>query len=899
MEVNPSEPEPAAGLKPLFSALQFDVVRRDPSFVLYRAREKGASGTMLALAPAGRDPSPAALSRLQHEYSLRSELDAAWAIRALDLVRVDGVPMLLLEDPRGESLDRLVGRPMDVTRFLRIGVGLSAALARLHARGIIHKDIRPANVVVDLDTGAVHLFGFGVASRVPRERPGAGRAAIAETGLAYMAPEQTGRINRSVDSRTDLYSAGVVLYQMLTGVLPFDAHDPLEWVHAHLARSPVSPRERRPEIPEVLSGVVMKLLAKASDDRYQTAAGLQVDLERCFAQWRSAARIDEFRLGLDDVPDRLLIAEKVYGRENEARALLDAFDRVAATGRPEFALVAGPAGAGKSTLVKGLQDALVARNGFFLSGKFDQKQRDAPYATLVQALHELMRRILSESEAIVARWRDAFLEALGTNTRLVADLVPEMEIIVGKQPPPPELPGDAAQNRFDAALQSFVGVVARQEHPLLLFVDDLQWVDPATLRFLERLVASTEPLHLLLVAAVRDDDLTRTNALASGLESIRGSGGAVLELAVPPLTLPEVAAMLADALHREDAEVAELGALVHQKTGGNPFFTIQFLQTLANERLLVFDPLARGWKWEMGRIQAKRYTDNVGVLMLGKLRQLPSEARSAVGLLACFGHRVETALLAVGSGLSQEQVHEALAPALREGLLFRETDAYEFLHDRVEEAAYALIPEEQRAPIHLRIARRLVAAGAEANLFDVVNQFDRGAGLISGDEEKHLVAELHLRAARKAKASSAYASAAKYCAAGIAQLGAQGWSKRYALALALALEAAECSLPSGDFEGAGTLIASILSRAESKVDKAAAYRLRITLEVVNSANTQAVATGIECLRLFGIELPPHPSWERVGTEYQRVWEALGDRPIESLIDLPPLTNPEIGQPSAS
>jgi PAS domain S-box-containing protein len=891
MGVDPSEL--TARLKPLLSALQLDVVRRDPPFVLYRARAKGASGTMLALAPAGRDPSSAALSRLQHEYSLRSELDAGWAVRALDLVLVDGVPMLLLEDPRGESLDRLVGRPMALTRFLRIGVGLSTALARLHARGIIHKDIRPANVVVDLDTGAVRLFGFGVASRVPRERPGSGASMIAEASLAYMAPEQTGRINRSVDSRADLYSAGVVLYQMLTGVLPFDAHDPLEWAHSHLARRPVSPRERRPEIPAVLSDIVMKLLSKASDDRYQTAAGLQADLERSLAQWRSAERIDEFPVGRDDVPDRLVIAEKVFGREKEFRALLDAFERAAATGRSEVVLVAGPAGVGKSTLVHGLQCAVAAKNGLFLSGKFDQKQRGTPYATLVQAFHELMRRILSESEAGVARWRTAFLEALGPNVRLVVDLVPEMEIVVGKQPPPPELPGDAALNRFDAALQSFVGVIASQEHPLVLFVDDLQWVDPATLRFLERLAASAEPLHLLLVAACRDDELPSAHPLALVLESIRSAGGTVLELVIPPLALAEVAAILASALHREGAEVAELAALVHEKTGGNPFFTIQFLQTLASERLLTFDPVSRGWKWEVGRIRAKGYTDNVGALMLGRLRQLPPDARSAVGLLACLGHRAETAVLAAASGLSQNEVHEALAPALREGLLFRHEDAYEFLHDHVEEAAYALIPEDQRAPIHLRIARRLLESGAEANLFDLAHQFDRGAPLISDPQEKVVVAELHLRAARKARASTAYASAATYCAAGIGQLGPEGWSQRYALALALALERAECSLLSGDLEGAETEIANVLSRASSRVDKAAAYRLRITLEVVKSANQQAVATGIECLQLFGIELVPHPSRERVDAEYQKVREVLGDRAIESLLDLPASTNPEI------
>src|SRR6202043_2880042 len=441
---------------------------------------QGEPATILSIAPVSEHPVAAILERLEHQYSLREELDSDWAARPLTLVRREGRPLLILQDPGGEPLDRLLGQPMEITRFLRLACGLAVALGKLHQQGLIHKDIKPANILVDSKRGAVWLTGFGIASRLPRERQSAEPPETIAGTLAYMAPEQTGRMNRSIDSRSDLYSLGITFYEMLTGVLPFTASDPMEWVHCHIARQPVPPDQYVKEIPAPLSAIVMKLLAKTAEERYQTAAGIAGDLRRCLKEREEHCHIDPFRLGAHDVSDRLLIPERLYGREREIEALLASFDRVVACGTSELVLVSGYSGIGKSTVVHELHKVLVPPRGLFASGKFDQYKRDIPYATLAQALQSLVRPLLGQSEAELCRWRDAMVEALGLNGQLIVNLFPELELVIGKQPPVEDLPPKDAQNRFQMVLRRFLGVFAQAEHPLTLFLDDLQWLDMAT-----------------------------------------------------------------------------------------------------------------------------------------------------------------------------------------------------------------------------------------------------------------------------------------------------------------------------------------------------------------------------------------------------------------------------------
>jgi serine/threonine protein kinase len=686
-----------------------EALRKDKEFHLYRGRSKDDPSQILILSPVAAYPGPESLKRLEHEYSLREELDPAWAARPMAIARHRDRTVLALEDPGGMPIEQLVGQPLDLAFLLRLAIGLATAIDRLHQRGIIHKDIKPANVLVNSATGQCWLMDFGIASRLPRERQPPEPPEFVGGTLAYMAPEQTGRMNRSVDSRSDLYAFGVTLYEMLTGSLPFTASDPMEWMHCHIARRPTPPRERFQNVPAPISAIVMKLLAKTAEERYQTAAGVESDLRHCLAEWETQHRIDEFPLGQHDTPDRLLIPEILYGRMPEIETLLAAFERVVASGRPELVLVSGYSGIGKSSVVNEVHKVLVPPRGLFASGKFDQYKRDIPYATLARAFQNLIRTILGKSDAELRSWQNAFQEALGPNGQLIVDLVPELKLIIGEQSPVPALSPQNAQGRFQLVFRRFIGVFARPEHPLALFLDDLQWLDAATLDLLEDLLSQPDVRHLMLIGAYRDNEVNAVHPLMRKLEAIRQTGAIVHQIVLAPLTGEDLRRLVADSLRCEPERVTPLARLVHEKTAGNPYFAIQFISALAEEALLTFDHGDRSWSWDLSRIQAKGYTDNVVDLMIGKLNRLPVETQKALQQFACLGNSAEITTLSIVHRTSEEEVHSDLWEALRLEFIVRVENSYRFVHDRVQEAAYSLIPEELRAEAHLRIGRLLMA----------------------------------------------------------------------------------------------------------------------------------------------------------------------------------------------
>jgi PAS domain S-box-containing protein len=864
-------------------------ILREGEVALYRGSGAGLT-PILVVAPLAEQPTLESLRRLEHEYTLRTDLDRDWAAQPLAITRHDNRPTLVLADPGGEPLDRLLGQPLDISQFLRIAISLVAVLRRVHERNLIHKDIKPGNVLVDWTSGRAWLTGFGIATRAPRERQVPAPPEVIAGTLAYMAPEQTGRMNRSIDSRSDLYAIGVTFYEMLTGALPFTATDPMAWVHCHIARQPLSPTQLGVAVPTQISAIVMKLLAKTAEDRYQTAAGVEHELRRCLAEWETRGRIDEFPLGEHDLPDRLLIPEKLYGRADEVSALLGSFDRVVTSGMPELVLVSGYSGIGKSSVVNELHKVLVPPRGLFASGKFDQYKRDIPYATLAQACQGLVRQILSKSEAELHNWRDALREALGPNGLLMVDLIPELELVIEEQPPVPDLLPQDAQRRFQLVFRRFIGVFARLEHPLALFLDDLQWLDAATLDLLEDLLTQRDIRHLLLIGAYRDNEVTSAHPLMRKLHAIRRAGVSVQDIVLAPLTYDDLGQLIADSLRCAPERASLLAQLVHEKTGGNPFFAIQFLYALAEEGLLTFDHGDARWSWDLNRIDAKRYTDNVVDLMVDKLNRLPAQTQKMLRQLACVGHSAEFALLGTVSQTSLEEVHANLWEALRSGLVLRSESSYWFQHDRVQEAAYSLIPEELRAEAHLRIGRLLAAhtppEKREEIIFEIVNQFSRSTALITSLDEREQVAQLSLIAGKRAKTVAAYSSALTHFAAGRALLGDDCWTQQHSLTFELELHRAECEFLTGDLAAAEDRLSMLSCRAVTTIERANVACLQVDLYTALDQASRAIAVGLDYLRHLGIDWSPHPTDDEARREYERIWSQLGSLEIEGLIDLP-------------
>jgi predicted ATPase len=881
------------------SQLVTEPLRIDEDFILYRAgySNRAVTPSVLLLAPASTGPALDTLKKLEHQFSLRDELDSAWAVRPVALSEHLGHTTLVLEDPGGETLDRFLPGPMEMTRFLRFAVGIATALSGLHEKGLIHKDVKPGNILVIPATGQVRLMGFGIASRLPRERQASEPPEFIAGTLPYMAPEQTGRMNRSIDSRSDLYALGVTLYEMLTGTLPFTASDPMELVHAHIARQPVPPREQLNAIPGAVSAIVMKLLAKTAEERYQTAAGAASDLRRSLAEWETRGCIDEFPLGEHDTPDRLLIPEKLYGRASEMETFLAAFDRIVAGGRPELVLVSGYSGIGKSSVVHELHKRLVPSRGLFASGKYDQYKRDIPYATLAQALQVLLRPLLMKNEAELSKWRNTLQDALGPNAKLIVNLVPELRLIIGEPPPAPDLPLQDAQRRFQFVFRRFIGVFARPEHPLALFLDDLQWLDSATLGLIEDLLTQSDVRHLLLIGAYRDNEVDSSHPLMRKLEAIREAGAPVQEIVLRPLIPENLAELVTDSFHCEPERAAALAKLIHEKTEGNAFFAIQFISALAEERLLTFDYSEGRWSWDLNRIRARGHTDNVVALLTGKVNRLPVETQQALQLLACMGNSAEFALLEMVSKQSNDELHGQLWEAIRTGLIFRTEHSYKFLHDRIQEAAYSSIPENVRAETHLRIGKLLLASISpekrEEAIFEIVNQLNRGSHLITSAEDRKRLAELNLIAGKRAKSSTAYASALSCLRAARALLTEEAWVQDYDLIFSIEYETAECELLTASIEAAEKRLSSLVQRVKHGHDASLVTSLRVKAYTIVGRSDRAIEVCFEHLRGGGTDWSLHPTRHEVVREYERIWSQLGGREIEELVALPLSTDPEV------
>ena len=838
---------------------------------------------------------PAGITQLEREFALRDALNGDWALFPVHLSSHEDPLTLVYNDPGGVPLSHVVGAELDLGRFLRLAHTLAQSVGRMHDQGLIHRDLKPTSFLVDEGANRAWLTGFGFALKAAREHQAPEPLQVIPGTFAYMAPEQTGRMNRSVDVRSDLYSLGLVFYEMLTGSLPFLASTPMEWVHCHIARQPVAPNVRDPAIPAMVSNLIMKLLSKSAEDRYQSAAGLAVDLQICLLSWENSGQVPLFLLGAKDRSNTLIIPEKLYGRDKEIEILVSAFEQVVADGRTRLLLVSGYSGIGKSALVNELHKTLVPTCGIFASGKFEQYKRDIPYAAITQALENIVQEILGRSDDEVQLYESKLHQGLGLNGYLLTELVPDLELLIGKQPILPELTAFEAEKRLMSAIRQLIIAVSSRGQPLVLFFDDLQWSDLSSLGVLSDLATHPEMHNLLLIGAYRDNEVGASHPLTITLDNLRRQGDGVDELILGPLTVPDLAELISDTLDCPVNFAMPLAQLVWDKTAGNPFFSIQFLGTLKDEGLLDFESHSGQWRWDIEAIHAMGFTDNVVELLIGKLQRLSAGTLERLKELACLGNVINHQLLTI---IQPDSAIE-MAEAFRMGYLLKVSgNGLKFAHDRVQEAAYALIPKGLRAGMHAQIGRTLMAGlsaeDLDASVFDVVNQLNSGLSLIVIPSERDRVRHLNFLAGCRAKASSAYAAACQYFTQAMDLLPVDAWDFQYDEAFQIYVERSACEYLCGNHAMADRLFNHILVNAKSPLDRARVFRLRISLYQVAGRFDVAVDVALEALTHYGMNWPTSESdiAREVGGLHSQILARLKSVQTDRLLDAPVVTDPD-------
>jgi len=875
-------------------------------------------------------PSLEEITRLRHEFEILQSLDIPGVIKPLALESYQNGLALVLEDFGGIPLQQLLQQgTLPLHQFLDTAVQLASTLALLHQKQIIHKDLNPRNVLINPQTGEIKIIDFSISSCLSHESQAIANSSLLEGTIAYLSPEQTGRMNRTIDFRTDFYSLGVTFYEMLTGQLPYSAIDPLELIHCHIAKTPDAPHQINPAIPLVLSNLVMKLLAKTAEDRYQSALGLKADLVKCRQSLEQSEagcendlpQIATFKLGEVDCSSQFLIPQRLYGREAEVDALVTSFERIS-TGATEFVLVSGYSGVGKTALVNEVHKPISHKRGYFISGKFDQFKRNMPYMALAQAFQELMRQLLTESDEKIEAWREKLLRALGANGQVIIDVIPEVERVIGVQPAIAQLGVAESQSRFSRVFHKFLRVFSQPKHPLVIFLDDLQWADLPSLKLIEQLVTSLDSEYLLILGAYRDNEVNETHPLTHTLKQINQAGVSTHQIILRPLEITHVNQLVADTLHSDRTNTIAIADLLYRKTRGNPFFLTQLLKSLHQDNLLWFDFERGSWQWDANVLQGIQITENVIELMVNQIQKLSAKTQDVLKLAACIGDKFSLDVLAIANETSQTKTAKDLWEALQAELvtplnyaykmplmLELEPDklgavassaiaqprgVYQFLHDRVQQAAYSLIPTAQKQETHLKIGQLLLQHTSpeeqKENIFSLVNQLNYGTDLLTREAEKYQLAELNLLAGQKSKASAAYDSALRYLGVGLSLLSPTSWQQQYQLTLSLHQEAAEVAFLNGDFQQMYQLTELVLQHTKVPLDAVKVYELRIKTSEVQRELLEAIKLGLKALQILGITLTETPTPKDVEQAIAETSANMADKNIDDLMNLPLITD---------
>lgn len=894
----------------------FEKVHSSKHTVTYRGLRLRDKQSVVLKLPSQTNPTSKDIALLQNEYQLLNHLSIPGVSRVYDLIQSNLIPVLVLDDVGGISLAKFVeGQPLDLTLFFQIALQLTDIIGQLHLCHIIHKDIKPDNIIIQPETTKITLIDFSIASQLSEEIQEYVSTNILEGSLQYLSPEQTGRVNCPIDYRSDFYSLGVTLFEMLTGQLPFHGNDSSEWVYCHIAKPPLLVTEFNPDLPDMISAIISKLLAKMPEDRYASTVGLKADLKICQQQWEQKKQIKLFRLAQYDIYDHLHIPSKLYSREVEVGQLLAAFDRVM-QGSTELLLVSGYAGVGKTALIKEVHKSIAKQNGYFINGKFDQLLCSDPYGAIIAAIRGLVHQILTEPEDKLEKIRESLLKSLGNIGQVIIEIVPEMKLIIGEQPEIPELPTVESQNRFNSAFRRILQGLATAEHPLVIFLDDMQWADMASLRLIEMTLTSSRIGYVFVIAAYRSNEVSVMHPLINLIKQLKENHAVINTIELSPLKLSDTRHLLADTFNCQISRVADFANAIQEKTEGNPFFINQFLKMLYQKYYIWFSYEQGEWQWDLSQIKQQAITVNVISLLMARIHILSDEAQLILKLASCIGYQFNLKTLIIISEKNFRQVAMALWEAIKSNLVVALEDTfqtyslievnesivnqllddlnYRFIHDRVQQASYELIPDDVKKNTHLKIGRLLLKstllAEDDERLFAIMDQFNHSLDLLTNSNEKHAISNYNWWAGKKALSVLAYQTASTYLKHGLALFEPVDWKKDYHLLFSLYRDLSVAQYHSGEFDEAQLYFDTLLEHANSNIDKVTIYRLNIEMFSVLNKHREALQLGLMALRLLGIKLPTKSTPRHILAKILQIKLQLLGKKIEN-IKLLPMTSP--------
>ncbi len=896
-----------------------ELLHKGQKSVIYRGVRESDQKPAIIKALAHPFPSQADIARLRYEYQILRGLSIPQVIRAFELRQVGNTPAIICEDWQGASLDKIFAdKPIELETFLSIAIQLTIVVGNLHQEGIIHRNIHPGNLIWNLEFQMLQLIDFSQASQLLREKSHVSLSADFDDRLAYISPEQTGRMNRMVDYRSDFYSMGVTFYKLLTGRLPFESDDPLELIHSHIAKLPKAPHLVEPDIPGTLSNIIQKLLSKEAGERYQGSYGLRADLEACLKQLKKTGQVEDFTCGQQDLAEHFQLAQKLYGRDEELSFMLDIFDKSCGRNRKAMVLVGGYAGVGKSSLVYEIQKSVLKSQGYFISGKYDQYNQDIPYHGIVQAFRELIRQILAESSQQLLKWRTTLQKVLGPNGQVIADVIPEILLIIGDQPPVVALGPTKTKNRFILVFQEFISAFSKPEHPLVIFLDDLQSSDASSLQLLEQVIANESLASILMIGAYRTNEVDSEHILSSFVAHIEMIGR-IHRLFLEPLPLEIIQQILCDTFYSDHKRAAGLADLIHHKTRGNPFFVGELLQYLVDNTLLQFDSAKGIWEWDLESIKTLEVADNVADFILSKIDRLSPDTRKILSLAAGIGNRFSLKKLAMISQQTPAKVNQILWAVIQEGLLLPLEENYElwttardfdenvlddqislnfqFQHDRVQQAAYTLIPEDEKSTIHYRIGRYILNSSefdkADESIFELVHQLNAGKENIESETEKWELARLNLMAGKRAKTSIAYQTALRYLKAAMELVSDTCWDEDYDFSLSLYKEYADCAYSCGELDEAEAYGRILMANTRHQLEKTDVLYMQLIHYTVLGKSDLAIQAGIEGLSRLGLVVPVKPNRFILYRESARIKWRMRNRKPRDLLNVPELEDKKL------